>query len=813
MKLILKNFRCFKNNEFEFDNLGLTLIKAPSGSGKSTILMAINFVLYGKGTKVITFGENSCSVELIFNENLTIKRSKKPNVLIVNKEYEDEVGQKIINNVFGETFDITGYIHQNALNSFIIMSSSEKLQFLENITFADVKLNEVKERVKNLIKKEHDELTKLSGEISMCQKVLLDISKPDECFFPFKTKNEELSIKNEEIRLKNVSSRIEKTRKQLSQNQNEFNAFLVSNSYIKNKKENLDKVKKKIKSLEEKIKEYDESINYSEMLSDYSRRLDSLKSRREINGLIGILRKDEINLKEMKKNENKNFEKEILSLTANLWKDYSKEECLNLINDMNEAQKDFLKIKHLEDQINKEKVEDIEEMKESLDSIIKEIENKSKELEMMKKYQTLKECPSCKEKLIINEDDNLVVFFGKISKSSKDDVNRCYKNLLDMKKKGKTIEIKFTEMKLLLESIDKIKLEISRIKERYVGELYLEDIEANIEDLQTYLKSQILVENKINDIKLKISQKRFSYSLEYLENDVMKQRMKIAELNSENKEIEDDNLTEDELQELIMKTKTIKEENERIILDHKLFLKEKVMIEKDIDKAEMDFISKFETMKTEEEMKTIITKMNYDLLDYEKQKSAHQHNLNEIKKYLQYKKEKNAYEDWINQLKKLQEKENLFTKRYSASLLLKQSLLEAESIALVNIVNNINLNASIFLEEFFPTTPIAVNIVCFKEVKNNSKPQLNVEVLYKDMMCDLSSLSGGEISRVILAFTLSLANISHSPLLLLDETTASLDEELTTIVFTSIKEHFRSIPILSISHQCTDGIFDCVVNL
>jgi DNA repair exonuclease SbcCD ATPase subunit len=164
-------------------------------------------------------------------------------------------------------------------------------------------------------------------------------------------------------------------------------------------------------------------------------------------------------------------------------------------------------------------------------------------------------------------------------------------------------------------------------------------------------------------------------------------------------------------------------------------------------------------------------------------------------------------------MENLKERESLSSKRYSSSLLLKQSILEAESIAVTNIVNNINTNASIFLEHFFPVNPIVVNIVCFKEVKNNSKPQLNVEVLYKDMMCDLSTLSGGELSRVILAFTLSLADLYQSPLLLLDETTASLDEELTTIVFETIKEHFRNIPILSISHQCTEGIFDTVLKI
>ena len=558
MKLLLKNFRCYKNKEFEFDNIGLCLITAPSGSGKSTILMAINFVLYGKGTKVISFGESSCSVELIFNENLRIKRSKKPNVLIVNGEYQDEVGQQIINKMFGETFDITGYIPQNAFNSFILMNSSDKFQFLEKIAFTDVNLNEIKERVKNLINKEHDELTKLSGEILMCEKVLVDMSKPEEVSFPFKTNNEELSIKNEEIRFKNVSKRIEKTSKELSQYQNQFNDYRVLNSYVKSKKEILDKLISRIKILNEEIDGYSE--NYGEMLIDYSKRLNNLKARREINRLISQLEIDEKKLIEMKKSEEDNLKKELTSMMKNLWEDYSKEECLNLIKDMKEAQKDCQKIKHLEDQINKEKIGNVEEMKESLTNIMNEINKKAEEYDVIKKSQNLKECPSCKEKLILSDDDTLVVFNEKISNYSGDDLDKCYKNMLDLKKKCKNVENEITRMKSLIESIDKMKVEISTLKEGYDEELNLEDITDNIEHLQNYFKSQTSIEKKINDIQLKLKEQRFSSSLHYLEKDVVKQRRMVEELNNNDNNIgEQENMSEEELQELIIDTKRKKE--------------------------------------------------------------------------------------------------------------------------------------------------------------------------------------------------------------------------------------------------------------
>ena len=82
------------------------------------------------------------------------------------------------------------------------------------------------------------------------------------------------------------------------------------------------------------------------------------------------------------------------------------------------------------------------------------------------------------------------------------------------------------------------------------------------------------------------------------------------------------------------------------------------------------------------------------------------------------------------------------------------------------------------------------------------------------METSLLDLSGGEYARVNLAFTLALAKIFNTPLLLLDETLSSLDEDIADVVFTSIKRHFNNIPVISILHQVSsEGDFDEVIKL
>ena len=69
------------------------------------------------------------------------------------------------------------------------------------------------------------------------------------------------------------------------------------------------------------------------------------------------------------------------------------------------------------------------------------------------------------------------------------------------------------------------------------------------------------------------------------------------------------------------------------------------------------------------------------------------------------------------------------------------------------------------------------------------------------------------MSRVILAFTLALAEIHNSPLILLDESTASLDQDLTSSVINGLKENFSNKLVVLIAHQVVQGVFDKVIKL
>ena len=175
IKLTLKNFKCYQEKTFEFDK-GFVLIEGQSGVGKTTILQAIIFVLYGKGKNLKMNGKTSCSVQLEYDD-LIIFRSKNPNKLVINDIIESEEAQNIINKKFGDTFDVTSYISQTSLNSFILMNPVEKLEFLEKFAFNDIDLSAIKSRNKTEISKRKDDLVKTVHNLELFSKIFQDMEE------------------------------------------------------------------------------------------------------------------------------------------------------------------------------------------------------------------------------------------------------------------------------------------------------------------------------------------------------------------------------------------------------------------------------------------------------------------------------------------------------------------------------------------------------------------------------------------------------------------------------------------------------------
>jgi DNA repair exonuclease SbcCD ATPase subunit len=145
---------------------------------------------------------------------------------------------------------------------------------------------------------------------------------------------------------------------------------------------------------------------------------------------------------------------------------------------------------------------------------------------------------------------------------------------------------------------------------------------------------------------------------------------------------------------------------------------------------------------------------------------------------------------------------------------LKTAVQEAESLALVSIVNRINDHAADYLDAFFPDDPIEVSLRTFTAVKTKKKmkPSIQTEIQFKGNDMKLDGLSGGECARVVVAFNLALNDIMNSPILMMDEVTANLDADLAETIFDTVKASTGQKIVMAVAHQCIDGSFENVLN-
>ena len=134
---------------------------------------------------------------------------------------------------------------------------------------------------------------------------------------------------------------------------------------------------------------------------------------------------------------------------------------------------------------------------------------------------------------------------------------------------------------------------------------------------------------------------------------------------------------------------------------------------------------------------------------------------------------------------------------------LQEIISSAEREAVKETVETLNLYVHSYLSKFAEN--ITVDLLF-----DGSK--LITDVFINDYEADINSLSGGEVARVILAFTLALAEMNNIKLLMLDESVASLDQDTTTTVIETIKQNYTG-KVVCIAHQTMTGIFDKVIEL
>nr|QBK85287.1 MAG: chromosome segregation ATPase [Iridovirus LCIVAC01] len=771
----------------------------------SSILQALYFALYGSGRNLRSYNSSSCQVSMEFDD-MDIIRTKRPNRVVLNGTYEDQVAQNIINKKFGNKFDVTSFIQQNIRTPFILMGPMEKLSFLEDLTFQNTDLKEIKLRSKELTSKRKEELIAIQSKIELAKAVFEEMDKPEKVRFPVKCDKSEREKVIEKI-IKNCD-KCENLIEKLNEKYNLFRMILsdtrILNEYIQTKNIQIQQIKDKIIKSEQEIvllrdnfgNTIEESIKY------FEEKLRKCLSSKKLNRLRNQYETDKTRYECLIKEDKNRNKTRIEELDTILWKEHSEDECKNSIMEYRELLQDKKQYEEYMNQISQVALNDEENTTKNdrLDEVEEEIKNQN----ILLQKQLI--CPTCNESLTLHEGRLILQNSTCDMDEITDKINKLTLEKNELKNYCSQQEAKKREKEFLNRRVSKI---LSNYDKDFL-EVSIEAILLDIEYIEYYYNEQRSLSKERRKLIKKDSKNK--PILLKLARDLENNKEEILVLENELDNSQAEKLNENQIREDIKRYEYAQEKKKT--LDNRLFSLEQELqtCEDDIKTREDNFLSRHRKIYSIEDIKARQEQISEKLENIRKRKSNFIIKLDKIEKWREYTKAQKTYNEWENKIFNLENEEKESEKKLSASMILKEKIAEAEAIAISRNIFSINTHALIYLEQFFED-PISVRLVPFKESKKGRKPQVHLIVDYKGMECDISSLSGGELDRVILAFTLALAEMDNSPIVMLDECISSLDQGLANTVLQILRENYRDKLVIVVAHQIVKGLFDKVIEL
>ena len=781
MRLILNNFRCYESKEFDLGENGITLISGNSGKGKTTILKAIHFALFdhGKSFEIIKHGCKDCFVIFEIENLIHIKRSRRPNTLVVDHKYNDEVGESIIKNIFSSVFQNTAYIEQNSFSSFLFMNSTDKLRFLEKFAFENCNVSLLKHEIKTKLKKLNQDYLKFSTELESFETIKkqydsLEKIKKLPCFDQInESKLKEYILEKDKLlemihRFEYKITDIKRTKDELKESlsmEDKFNSDITKSEKIMN-------------SIQLKSSDY---------INECKSKLNFLiKEKRWVQ-----LSKDKTKLHHMKNSEMKSNHKKIQELDLVLWKEYSKDEIEEILLEQHELLTDVKKVQSLDMKIKKYK-----NFQNTCDicKLTNDIQEINKNIEQLYTYS----CPHCEKKVYLHNHKLHKLIDDSIKTPVGIDILKKRLKILEEKKDTWTTNHRYIKL------YEKEKKQITSVYEDDIHKENTNEIMDYINELKKYKQQQLHNESIKSTLQHNIKHNIYSSSILHFETHIKKESMFFKNHNSVSKY--------EHLESELYYSKEIEDETSKINkkkllgIDIKRLqdrLKElRFQNEKKRDKIShlVTYIDKIESLQIKHHR---IEKQINDFHKCKLLKAKYEHYMSEKTKL-----------DILN--KKISRNEKVLSNLSNDIILYKQyqdSILESESLSVSYIVKELNRHVQIFLNQFFTTDILNIQLRTFKESKKMKKPSLNIELQYKGCKTNLASLSGGELSRINLAFTLAFSEIYNFKFILLDECTSSLDETITNDIIDVLQEHFSEKLVILIAHQVVTGQFDKIISL
>lgn len=837
MKLIIKNFRCYKNCVFNFNNNEIILLEGNSGSGKTSVFDAISWCLYKKvpGDKSIKITPWSANLKIktivkLETDVAKIIRTTQPNTLkvivnsnadssknILQKEetLEGHSAQCYINDWLGsyDFWILTSYIVQDGINQLIFGSSNIKSELISKICFdqndpelfiekGKTQLKKLESVHESLVKGFNQQVLELKSRMqreNVNDEDLHEILIIDRQYL--EDLNERIDIKKaEKVRLETLIEQRNKIRDSLNKewkNKNIEDYITELENIIEDwekytkwdgEKRYYNLIESELLEIKNEIKNCDSDILLSDN-SDYSK--SELFSLKLISSVLEAENKrkhfletcktidveyDRIIIEETKK--------DLLERAKKAKKDYEnnnkREECLKKIDEFN------LKITKLKQIVQPSPTPEI--LKKEIDQLKLELEAgkdmdkiKISELEQTTRKDVIK-CPHCSGAVIYQR--------GILEKMPTIDKNKVLKEIENLKKNRDNLVIEIGSK--LDKKRREFNLSTEKTKEYEESQLYIKNINDKIksteipefienEDIEYIEALESIYYNLKNILWIEIPE----ISSIIMENHNMKCKLY-------NLIIKRDNLEE--------KLKNKIEEN----LKRPPIMKNEAMIR--LKKAQHAFSKKKE--------------LNNYQKDIDERKENAEKEIDKIKEEIKNEMKRLEHIRTVNSV--IEQRDKLFISKSEVDdkwnemdkcARLVDYFIESEYQVYQYACDLINQNLINIVKDLF-VDPIYVEIRTTKiTASKREKPSINVYVTYNGLEVNPKDFSGGEKERLSLAMTLALTKLSTSPIIILDETFSPLSEQDREMAIKVILEHAKrnDLVTLCVGHSSVTGWYDKII--
>ena len=831
MKLVLNNFRCFKELTLEFPENGTVLLWGTSGIGKTTIFKAINFVLYGKEQKIVKHGEKKCKVELHFKD-IVVERTKGPNHLTLKKsngdEYADDPAQKEIEKIFGKDFLLTSYMAQKGTESFFNLSNNEKSTFLQKLSLKDFDVESIRRKTRDIIRDRKDKLLVNSTQCKMIKKEYDNITpiKEPKLKIDLKGKSIDECIEGDNKLKDKVKKVLKEKRLELETLGKNLEKISINSVRIEEKEITLNDLKTKDYTIEENIDDFKEELEiynkcilyytlkktckdvkneYDKMLEDERKKIQEEidKTNNNISTIVilseeelTVIKKAQFIYERTKIKSLNDFENKLKNIDT-----IKKEELINTLT---------LSLKE-----SREKITSLQVKQEALKKNIKELQDA-----IGNKGHSKYKCPKCSIAIYV-EGDCLKEITENI-----DEIKVTLKELL-VKKETSEKEIKALEKSIKDNNNELINMQIEhtndiKLKEELEGyiftlkdEKYLKYI-GNLSSLKDIIDKDTENRYKLKTYKETLDKcmKIITLTVEVLPHYLKKKRDEVISLKKKYEEVKVD-LEDIEMENHEFYITEVKE-LKRKIDNYEERVKTKEKITKEIQKIETeirDLKKGLEGLDDMDILKTRISEIKEDII--KKEETEEKLRVREGR-LLKYKEDLELYKKQVDITERLEEvkteEEKLIRALGIAELMFKK-INDAEGYSLQNTLDTINTDLEEFISSFFGDN-FSVRLESFKESKDgDKKSSIEVIIMQDGEQIPIDTLSGGEFDRLALALFLAFNKTSKSNIILLDECLASLHSELVEDIVELIKTKLSDKLVLFTLHQANTGIFDTIVDI